>query len=393
MSRLSILSLGSTRGLWEGPTAEDVRRMGGYAAELESYVVIASSYKRHRLRPLRLAENFRAIPSDAFTPIDGFFRMLALGWRVLGERRIDLIQAQDPFFTGLVAVLLALRFGQPVNVCVYGPNVYDPHWLANHWSHRLFAPIGRWVLRRARGIQVDGRMTARSLVAAGHAPESVGVKPVVPSNLDRFLALDRAATAPGGVTRLLFVGRLAPQKNLPLLLTVVQRLRAAGGTDFRLTLVGDGPEEAALRAQAARDGLLSHVEFRGAVSRDDVVGVFAEADVFVLTSDYEGFPRVLMEAAAAALPVVSTTVSGADEAIADGATGYLAPIGAADALAAALRRLIESPELRQRLGAAAREHVRAKLDPATNTAGQLAIWQRLATPAREPARRAAQEIA
>lgn len=380
MSRLSILSLGSTRGLWAGPTAEDVQRMGGYAGELDAYVVVASSYKPHRLRPLRLAENFWAIPTDAFTAIDGFFRMLVIGWRVLGERRIDVIQAQDPFFTGLVAALLGMRFGKPVNVCVYGPNVYDPHWIANHRLNRLFAPIGRWVLRRVRGIQVDGRMTARSLVAAGHSPESVGVKPVVPSNLERFLAIDRTENAPGGVTRLLYVGRLAPQKNLPLLLAVVQRLKAAGCTAFKLSLVGEGPEEAALRAQAARDDLLAHVEFRGAVSREEVVGVFAEADVFVLTSDYEGFPRVLMEAAAAALPVVSTTVSGADEAIADGTTGYLAPIGDADALVTALRRLIESAELRQRLGAAAREHVRAKLDPATNTAGQLAIWRRVAAP-------------
>lgn len=380
MSRLSILSLGSTRGLWAGPTAEDVQRMGGYAGELDAYVVVASSYKPHRLRPLRLAENFWAIPTDAFTAIDGFFRMLVIGWRVLGERRIDVIQAQDPFFTGLVAALLGMRFGKPVNVCVYGPNVYDPHWIANHRLNRLFAPIGRWVLRRVRGIQVDGRMTARSLVAAGHSPESVGVKPVVPSNLERFLAIDRTENAPGGVTRLLYVGRLAPQKNLPLLLAVVQRLKAAGCTAFKLSLVGEGPEETALRAQAARDDLLAHVEFRGAVSREEVVGVFAEADVFVLTSDYEGFPRVLMEAAAAALPVVSTTVSGADEAIADGTTGYLAPIGDADALVTALRRLIESAELRQRLGAAAREHVRAKLDPATNTAGQLAIWRRVAAP-------------
>jgi glycosyltransferase involved in cell wall biosynthesis len=380
MNRLSILSLGSTRGLWEGPTAEDVQRMGGYAGELEAYVVIASSYKRHKLRPLRLAENFWAIPTDALTAIDGFFRMLAIGWRVLGERRIDVIQAQDPFFTGLAAALLGMRFGKPVNVCVYGPNVYDPHWIANHRLNRIFAPIGRWVLRRVRGIQVDGRMTARSLVAAGHSPESVGVKPVVPSNLERFLAIDRTENAPGGVTRLLYVGRLAPQKNLPLLLTVVQRLKAAGCTAFKLSIIGEGPEDAALRAQAARDDLLTHVEFRGPVSREEVVGVFAAADAFVLTSDFEGFPRVLMEAAAAALPVVSTTVSGADEAIADGTTGYLAPVGDADSLVTALRRLIESAELRQRLGAAAREHVRAKLDPATNTAGQVAIWHRVAAP-------------
>ena len=385
MSGIAVLSFGATRGLWEGASAEDVQRMGGYAAQLEEYIVVANSYKRHRLQPLRLAENFRAIPTDACCAADSFFRMLAIGWRELSQRRIDIIQAQDPFFTGLVAVLLGMRFGVPVNICIYGPNVYDRHWLANRRSHGIFALIGRWVLRRARGIQVDGRMTARSLVAAGHSPESVAVKPVVPSNLDRFLAIDRAVAAPGGVTRLLYVGRLAAQKNLPLLLAVVKHLKATGCAAFKLTLVGDGPEEASLRALAARDGLASVVEFHGPVSRGEVVGFFAAADVFVLTSDYEGFPRVLMEAAAAALPVVSTAVSGADEAVEDGETGSLAAIGSLDALAAKLRQLIENPPLRQRMGVAAREHVRAKLDPASNTAGQLAIWRRLVAPASGPA--------
>ena len=381
MSRLSVLSFGSTRGLWEGASAEDVQRMGGYAEQLQDYIVVTNSYKRHQLKPLRLAENFESIPTDAFCAADSFFRMLAIGWRVLRRRKIDIIQAQDPIFMGLVAMLLGRHFGVPVNVCVYGPNVYDRHWLASQWSHAIFGCIGRWVLRRARGIQVDGRMTARSLVAAGHSSESVAVKPVVPSNLDRFLAIDRSAAAPSNVTRLLYVGRLAAQKNLPLLLAVVKHLKSTGCADFKLSIVGDGPEEATLRSMAAREDLKSVVEFRGKVSREEVVGVFADADLFVLTSDYEGYPRVLMEAAAAALPTVSTAVSGADEAVADGETGFLAPIGSLNELAAKLRLLIDDPALRQRMGRAARELAKAKLDPTTNTTGQLAIWRKVAAEA------------
>lgn len=380
MKGISVLSFGSTRGLWEGASAEDVQRMGGYAEQLGQYVVVANSYKRHRLKPLRLSAKFEAIPTDAFHLLDSVLRMLAIGWRVLRAREIDIIQAQDPFVTGLVAILLGRHFGKPVNVCVFGPNVYDPHWMASHWSHRFLGGIGRWVLRRANCIQVDGRMTARSLIAAGHAPEQVEVKPMVPANLDGFLRIERTASAGRKSVRLLFVGRLAAQKNLPLMLAVVKRLRDDGCPEFKLTLVGDGPEEAALRAMAARDGLEALVEFRGGVSRDEITGVFAEADVFVLSSDYEGFPRVLMEAAAAALPIVTTAVSGSDEAILDGESGFVTAVRATAELAEKLRLLIENPALRQRMGAAARAHARAKLDPATNTTAQLAIWQKLATP-------------
>ena len=380
MKGISVLSFGFTRGLWEGEGAEDVQRMTGYAEHLDEYVIVANSYKRHGLKPLRLAANVEAIPTDAFCFVDSFFRMLRIGARVLRERRIGIVQAQDPFFTGLAAALLGWRFCLPVNVCVYGPNVFDPHWLASHWSHPLLARIGRWVLRRASGIQVDGKMTARSLIDAGFDSDRVHVKPMVPANLDRFLAIERA---PREIPRVLFAGRLALQKNLPLLIDAA-RLLHARGRRFELLIVGDGPDEIRLRAHAARSGLNGAVQFRPAVSRDEIADVFASTDVFALSSDYEGYPRVLMEAAAAALPIVTTAVSGSDESVADGASGWIVPIGDTKGFAEKLDLLLTDAGLRARMGAAAREHARARLDPAANTPAQLAIWQKIARGAEIP---------
>ena len=383
MSGLSVLSFGYTRGLWEGEGSEDFQRMTGYAAHLDDYVIVANSYKRHGLKPRQLAPGVKAIPTNAFCFADSFFRMLRIGARVLRERRITIIQAQDPGFTGLAAALLGWRFGVPVNVCVYGPNVFDPHWVASHWSHPIFARIGRWVLRRARGIQVDGKMTARSLIDAGFESERVHLKPMIPANLDRFLAIARPTHDPAQTPRLLFVGRLATQKNLPMLIDAASRLKARGRS-FELLIVGDGPEEARLRAIAAKSGLNGSVRFQNSVSRDEITDVFASADLFVLSSDYEGYPRVLMEAAAAALPVVSTAVSGSDESIADGVSGCIVPIGGTELFVGKIDLLLGDHALRSRMGAAAREHARARLDPAGNTPQQLAIWQKIAT-SRKPA--------
>ena len=86
MSGLSVLSFGYTRGLWEGEGAEDFQRMMGYAEHLDEYVIVANSYKRHGLKPRRLAPNVEAIPTDAFCFADSFFRMLRIGARVLRER-------------------------------------------------------------------------------------------------------------------------------------------------------------------------------------------------------------------------------------------------------------------------------------------------------------------
>ena len=376
MKSLSVLSFGSTRGLWDGTTAEDFRRLVSYGEQLDAYLIVAHSCKRHGLRPARFSPQLEAIPTDAFCALDSFLRMAWIGWSALRSRPIDLLQAQDPFAFGLIAVLLGKLTRRPVNVCVYGPNVFDPHWRASSLHNRLFAPLGRWVLRRCQGVQVDGKMTARSLAAAGIDPARIAIKAMVPANLTQFLAIDRRQT-PGAVPRLLFVGRLAAQKNLPLLLECARLLKQAGHR-FTLTLVGDGPEEPSLRALATRAGLDGEVQFRGALPRDRIAAAFAEADIFVLTSDFEGYARVLMEAAAAALPVVTTAVSGSDEAVADGETGFIVPIGAAAAVVEKLTLLLGDAALRQRFGDAAREHVRADLDPASNTPAQLAIWHRLA---------------
>ncbi len=378
MSLPSVLSFGFTRGLWDGDSAEDVRRMRGYAEHLSDYVVVTNSYKRHGLKPLRLAENFEAIPTDASGPLHSIWRMLRIGITILRERRISIIQAQDPLVTGLVAVLLGKIFRLPVNVCIYGPNAHDEHWLASRWSHRLQAPVMRWVMRQCCAVQVDGQLTVRRLIAAGYAPGCVALKPVVPMNLDRFLAVERTARAPGTPVRLLFVGRFTSQKNLGMLIEVARLLHTRGGTPFELTLVGEGTALGPLQAAVERDGLQGIVRFRGQMPRERISEAFAEADIFVLTSDYEGYPRVLMEAAAAGLPAVTTEISGADEALTNGSGGFIVPVRAPQAFVDKCAALIDSPELRSRMGEAAREGIRTQLDPATNAPAQFAIWHRLA---------------
>jgi glycosyltransferase involved in cell wall biosynthesis len=373
----SVLSFGYTRGLWDGGNAEDVQRMKSYAEQLAGYVVVTNSYKRHRLQPLRLAPNFEAIPTNAFTAADSFFRMLAIGHAVLRTRAISVLQAQDPFLCGLVAVLLGKIFQRPVVVCVFGPNVYDSNWLTSDLRHRLLAPIGRWVLRQCQCIQVDGAMTARSLNAAGLPREKIEVKPMVPANLERFLKIQRAPL-PAKIPRLLFVGRLCSQKNLALLLEVVKTLRDSTKAAFELRLVGDGKSESELCAVIEREKLSGWVAFRGSVPREKIVEEFAAADIFVLTSDYEGYPRVLMEAAAAALPIVTTAVSGSDEAIVDGETGYVVPVRARDTFIEKLLMLFEQPERRIEMGLRGRRHIRERLDPSTNAPRQVAIWRKAA---------------
>jgi glycosyltransferase involved in cell wall biosynthesis len=121
----------------------------------------------------------------------------------------------------------------------------------------------------------------------------------------------------------------------------------------RLVIVGEGPEEPAIRAEAERLQLGPRVRFLGL--RNDVPRLLAAADVFLLTSINEGIPLTVIEAMASGLPVVSTAVGGVGEVVLDGRTGLLAPAADAPALAGHLARLALDFGLRQQLGQAGRE--------------------------------------
>ncbi|MEO0770770.1 MAG: glycosyltransferase, partial [Cyanobacteria bacterium J06649_4] len=128
----------------------------------------------------------------------------------------------------------------------------------------------------------------------------------------------------GEGTRLLFVGRLAAVKGLPMLLESVQRIKQTI-PNIKLTVVGDGPDRQMLEAQTADWGLSEQVEFVGYQSQAAVREYLQQTDVFVLPSFAEGVPVVLMEAMMSGVPVVATQIAGVSELVTDGESGFLVP--------------------------------------------------------------------
>lgn len=147
------------------------------------------------------------------------------------------------------------------------------------------------------------------------------------------------------------VAALRREKDHELLLEAVSRLVRAHPR-LRLALVGSGAREDALRERAAALGIADRVLFLG--YRTDVAELLPGLDVKCLTSVQETFPVSVLEAMAAGLPVVMTDCEGAPPLVEDGATGFLVPVGDADALTRRLGELLADPGLRARLGAAGR---------------------------------------
>lgn len=300
---------------------------------------------------------------------------------------IEVTRLQYPRWRGVGALLLNLRFGAwlmrhrgqfdavhihmmhnlagaagwmrpligiPVAVKVSGAaefegGVLDPA-LRGMLKHR-FLNAGS---RRLDAFQCISSHTARMMLAAGYPAQRLHF---IPNAVD-VARFTRAEVADPRVMRVVFVGRHVPVKSLDVLLRAWSLLRLPNRA--RLVLAGDGPEHKALRGLAEELGIAGSVEFPGMVR--NVPELLAGASLYVQASRSEGLPNSVLEAMAAALPVVATRISGHEDVVRDGESGLLVPVGEPQALADALQRLFDDPALRRRLGDAGRATVEREYD-------------------------------
>jgi glycosyltransferase involved in cell wall biosynthesis len=170
--------------------------------------------------------------------------------------------------------------------------------------------------------------------------------------------------------------RLEARKGHAYLLEATRRLKDRH-PELRVLVVGDGPLRAALEAQARAFGLEEVVRFLG--HRLDLSRVLAAADVSVLTSLWEGLPRVLVQSAAAGRPILTFDVEGAWEVVRDGENGFIVPSRDVDAFTARLDRLLRDRALARSLGQAGRERVSAVWTVETMLERLDLMYQRLAS--------------
>lgn len=172
----------------------------------------------------------------------------------------------------------------------------------------------------------------------------------------------------------LAAGRLSPEKGFSVLVdaarTICEALPTAG-----VVIFGDGPLRGSLEARVAELGLTGRVVLPG--FRSDLDALIGAADVVVLPSFTEGLPNVALEASAAGVPVVATTVGGIPEVISDGETGTLVPAGHPAALATAVIDLLRDPALRSSFGNAARQRMRELFSFEAQAQRYLHLFQQL----------------
>jgi glycosyltransferase involved in cell wall biosynthesis len=294
--------------------------------------------------------------------LDGVVRLA----RLLRRERVDVLHTH----TLAAANALARIAGRFAHV----PVVSHLH-IANHFrpaTRALLAGLDNTTARFAAALVAVSEDTRRAYEAQGYPRRirvvynGVTAAPVDTNGLREELSI------PADAPLVAEVGRLCDVKGQRELIDAVAQLPEA-----RVVLVGadleqGGAYERALRQRAEELGVADRVVFAG--YRDDAARVVAAADVFALPSWTEGLPLVVLEAMALGRPVVATPVGGTPELVADGETGLLVPPRDVEALAAALKRVLDDEGLRRRLGEAGRRRVAERFSADAMTRGVFAVY-------------------
>jgi glycosyltransferase involved in cell wall biosynthesis len=270
-------------------------------------------------------------------------------WR--GLERVDRVWVFGPHPFALALALLALARGKQVMLGVRQDSVrlYEAR-LSSRWSLPLLA---------VRFLEAAYRLLSRRLLttvqgaelAKRYGGERPGLLTMTESVVRASEVLDRAPERDWtGELQLLTVGRFETEKNPLLMVEALARIEAERPGRYRLTWVGRGPLEDDVRAHAERLGVLERIDFRSYVPfGDQLLALYRAAHMFVHVSFSEGMPKVLIEALVSGTPIVATDVGGVSAALDGGTAGLLVPPDDLEALVAAIYRLDDRADERDRL--------------------------------------------
>ncbi len=251
-----------------------------------------------------------------------------------------------------VVVGLARTLRIPYFIHLHGADFVGFFGSAPHFAKAVI----RWMFHGAAATVVLGDAWRRFAISTlGVAPQRIKV---IYNGAPEPTRLN--APSAGDTPIILFLGRIDPSKGMPELLEALARpeVMARG---WRVVAAGLGDIET-YASRAAALGLGERITFTGWVGRETVEDLIISATFLVLPSYVEGLPVAVIEAHAHGLPVIASPVGATAEIVRDGETGLLVPPGDVDALAAAMVRLLDDPDLRQRLAEGARRLFRARLD-------------------------------
>lgn len=300
-------------------------------------------------------------------------RIIGRGWAPTA------ITTQTPWEEGQVGAALARRLGARFLPQLHF-DLFSPEWGSETLLNRWRARVGARILSNATRVRAVSQPLAHKLTDQLKIdPQQIDVIPVGVNFQPSTLSVEAAKAALDprliGKPVVLFVGRLVSQKNLRLWLDVAVDVLAQL-PQTRFVIVGKGEEEKALRATVVARRQEESILFIGSVGHERLPDVYRAADLLLLSSHYEGFGRVVLEAAFAGVPSVATRCAGPEDIIEDGVSGILVDKGDRRAMVRSVRALLCEEPSRRAMGRAAFASAHARFGLDSLAAKLVAHWSR-----------------
>jgi glycosyltransferase involved in cell wall biosynthesis len=277
---------------------------------------------------------------------------LSTGKKLVSCNEFDVINTHFVLPSGPVGDRLARLAGIPNILTLHGGDLYDPSKSLSPHQHLWLRLWIRSLLRRSDIVVGQSKNTLENM-RRFYAPEIEGLR--VPLGIGRR-SVTAGCRAAYGVRNdeflMVTVGRLIPRKAVVDLLRVVEKLKQQ---PIRLFIVGSGPQQTLLKQFCADQGLQERVSFLGQVEEDEKFRILKMCDVYVSTSQHEGFGLVFLEAMSCGLPIICYDHGGQTDFLSNQTTGYLVPLNDLNTFAASCLELLRNSELRQEMS---RENLR-----------------------------------
>lgn len=346
-SLMKVTSISTDRNLFD-QDSNVFDRLLDYSKKMEELHVVVFTLKRERHKSLKV-NNLYIYPTDSLSRWFYVIDTLRLSNEVINNNNFkkgqSVITTQDPFQTGFVGVRLSKKFNFPLQIQVH-TDFLDKYFKTSFFNivRRI---IASFVIPRAQGLRVVSQNISDSIIR--NYPNLKIVPEVLPIFVDIEKILKyNVSTVPlfsQFKSVILMASRLSPEKKIDQAISLFKRI-IAKFPDIGLVIVGSGPLRKNLEQQVQKFGLLKNVVFVG--WQNDLTPFYNQADIFLLTSEYEGYGMTLVEAGVVGLPIVTTNVGLAKTNLfKNSENSFVCRVGDVDCLSKAIINLIENPEKRK----------------------------------------------
>lgn len=352
---MKILVLGNDRSLFESHS-ESLGRIREYAGLFEELHIVVFTLRGFTYQ--NFDKRLFLWPTNSFVPAFWLPSAILQSIRIIRDRKIDIIDAQDAGFAGLAAYFAALFSGVPFRVQIH-TDIFSPYYKMASWKERMQYLLTKIILPKASCIRVVSGRIKFSIEKRYKALSPINSLPIF-TDISRYVSAipdrnNEERFSPYKF-KIISAGRFVEkEKNFMMLIEVMAEFIKVC-PEAILVIVGDGPDKDRYKTQIIQYGLEKNVIIEG--WRNDLPTFYKSFDLFVLPSNYEGWGRVIIEAMASGLPVVMTDVGLAGEVVRQGRNGIVIPVRDYTALRNALRDLYIDAEKRQKIAAAGAETVK-----------------------------------